>query len=604
MSRSNDKQATFENQKPECSRSPRPQYLFQDPRQRLRHYKSQGRPFDPNIDLDGYRFHNSLEQDPPNLMGRTLDILGEVERERRIVMERARTAPSTSCEYKQNKERPSLKVSRNIGMTRCRLPNTRVQNGHVGGYATDWDNESRPSVAGRSTMRVLAPLHIDPNTRALPSPDVARRLESSKSPSSPIAFHRPANNTGIQQIFETTSGMPEGRTFKQPFDHSDIVDMGEDTSVNDLTFDAPNADSTHYSIVNELEAPDANNKEFPLKSTNNVAMVSQIEAPQEQSKGQGPEDFPYSPNVNDNRQRIAHSADFNGSGKHDSWTYGYSGNGRGTQPCPNSSLPHAVAGTNICTNQDPHLDGTSNGESKCARKGAAPPTPYEMMNSITNNTMSLRYHHEGINSSVHGRITHRTLTSNPFAECSKQKRCGRVQFSGSHHAEVRDPRKARLLKNQIENLVEDSYCPGLIQATLDGIENFNEHSMNMTLRNAETFPDFNETSMRLQEEDPMTLLEAFAIRIDKERSITLASDEPSACIEKHFATQVQSELNQSVKCLLVSETLFNQNYLDKSHSSSLRTNIEKYEYSLHAFCPEIQCISYVGHTEGINESSN
>lgn len=56
--------------------------------------------------------------------------------------------------------------------------------------------------------------------------------------------------------------------------------MGEDTSVNDLTFDAPNADSTHYSIVNELEAPDANNKEFPLKSTNNVAMVSQIEAPQ------------------------------------------------------------------------------------------------------------------------------------------------------------------------------------------------------------------------------------------------------------------------------------------------------------------------------------
>lgn len=174
-------------------------------------------------------------------MGRTLDILGEVERERRIVMERARTAPSTSCEYKQNKERPSLKVSRNIGMTRCRLPNTRVQNGHVGGYATDWDNESRPSVAGRSTMRVLAPLHIDPNTRALPSPDVARRLESSKSPSSPIAFHRPANNTGvrvvthitklpvlenslqIQQIFETTSGMPEGRTLKQPFDHSDIV---------------------------------------------------------------------------------------------------------------------------------------------------------------------------------------------------------------------------------------------------------------------------------------------------------------------------------------------------------------------------------------------
>lgn len=81
----------------------------------------------------------------------------------------------------------------------------------------------------------------------------------------------------------------------------------------------------------------------------------------------------------------------------------------------------------------------------------------QMMNSITNNTMSLRYHHEGINSSVHGRITHRTLTSNPFAECSKQKRCGRVQFSGSHHAEGNSPIVGTINQVCCGNLIDSSY---------------------------------------------------------------------------------------------------------------------------------------------------
>lgn len=62
--------------------------------------------------------------------------------------------------------------------------------------------------------------------------------------------------------------------------------------------------------------------------------------------------------------------------------------------------------------------------------------------------------------------------------------------------------------------MKDTYCPGIIQETIDGRENFNDYSFNMSLSH-----DTKDLSLceRPPLEDPMTLLEAFSMRIERER---------------------------------------------------------------------------------------
>lgn len=79
---------------------------------------------------------------------------------------------------------------------------------------------------------------------------------------------------------------------------------------------------------------------------------------------------------------------------------------------------------------------------------------------------------------------------------------------------MQDAHQSAIRKAEIENLVNDTFCPGLIQETIDGRENFNNRSFHISLSK-----DTEENSICKESPtvDPMTLLEAFSLRIEKER---------------------------------------------------------------------------------------
>lgn len=65
----------------------------------------------------------------------------------------------------------------------------------------------------------------------------------------------------------------------------------------------------------------------------------------------------------------------------------------------------------------------------------------------------------------------------------------------------------------------DTYCPGAIQETLDGMEDFNDRSFSITFGELASPCSF----LPLPDEEPLTLLEAFSLRIDKEKQSIVSS---------------------------------------------------------------------------------
>lgn len=65
----------------------------------------------------------------------------------------------------------------------------------------------------------------------------------------------------------------------------------------------------------------------------------------------------------------------------------------------------------------------------------------------------------------------------------------------------------------MEYLVRDTYCPGLIQDTMDGAENFNNFAFKMALG---YYPSDKPKGCPPTDE-PFSYLQAFAMRIDIER---------------------------------------------------------------------------------------
>ncbi|XP_017493859.1 PREDICTED: uncharacterized protein LOC108381974 [Rhagoletis zephyria] len=118
-----------------------------------------------------------------------------------------------------------------------------------------------------------------------------------------------------------------------------------------------------------------------------------------------------------------------------------------------------------------------------------------------------------------------------------------------------------------ESLVKDQYCPGAIQATIDGHVNFNALAYDIV------FGDFRLPDC-LPHLDPISLLEAFFIRINYERcqvkkleELTYASADPDdeqktpptsvdcSIIEKCFKHKHPTELNAAIEKLLIAEKL-------------------------------------------------
>ncbi|XP_075151404.1 uncharacterized protein LOC142225499 [Haematobia irritans] len=190
---------------------------------------------------------------------------------------------------------------------------------------------------------------------------------------------------------------------------------------------------------------------------------------------------------------------------------------------------------------------------------------------------------------------HRRTLPRSFIECSKK--CVGTKFNSSIIADVQNARGAEILKIQLANLVEDTYCPGLIQATLDGRENFNDISLNLFDKNCQRRQAF---------QDHMTLLEAFSVRVDKDRNATLqelsfdTSPESNSearieeILDKYYSKQNPSELNNSVKSLLMSEAFETLNRRDETDTSLNLVDIHKNESKIPAGDTEIISFSYVG----------
>ncbi|KAI8118739.1 hypothetical protein CVS40_9694 [Lucilia cuprina] len=191
-------------------------------------------------------------------------------------------------------------------------------------------------------------------------------------------------------------------------------------------------------------------------------------------------------------------------------------------------------------------------------------------------------------------------------ECANAKRCGRVQFDSSDKSQVQDPHRTAIRKAEIENLVNDTYCPGIIQETIDGRENFNNYSFNMSLVQE---PKDATVCEGPPKEDPMTLLEAFSIRIEKERieinkdlNETSTVGEIEASLHKYFASQNPSDLNRSIKSLLLSEHLQEHEQEEKSKGSSFEAEVQKLVTTFPDNA-QIKLIAYTGHTNAVKEAT-
>ncbi|KAH8234993.1 hypothetical protein KR032_007445 [Drosophila birchii] len=105
----------------------------------------------------------------------------------------------------------------------------------------------------------------------------------------------------------------------------------------------------------------------------------------------------------------------------------------------------------------------------------------------------------------------------------------------------------------MEALVKDRGCPGFIQSTLNGNENFNEFAFDIAFPGpipAKPFPV-----------DPITLVEAIKLRIDYEREEIRRNYRPIATenIDTHFFDKNKTEVNEAVSAFLKAESQYKVN---------------------------------------------
>ncbi|KAH8368624.1 hypothetical protein KR084_001958 [Drosophila pseudotakahashii] len=137
--------------------------------------------------------------------------------------------------------------------------------------------------------------------------------------------------------------------------------------------------------------------------------------------------------------------------------------------------------------------------------------------------------------------------------------------------ETPEDRLAERIQNEFhETLVKDRFCPGIIQASLDGRENFNEYAREIAFAGPvpeKPFPV-----------DPITMIEAIKLRIDYERKEIRKENDRTADrdreskyqskdgksrrnrpiinedIDNHFEAKNRSEVNEGVAAFLKAET--------------------------------------------------
>ncbi|XP_033158407.1 uncharacterized protein LOC117139861 isoform X2 [Drosophila mauritiana] len=171
---------------------------------------------------------------------------------------------------------------------------------------------------------------------------------------------------------------------------------------------------------------------------------------------------------------------------------------------------------------------------------------------------------------------------------------------------VRTPedRLVERIQNEFhETFVNDLYCPGVIQASLDGSENFNEYSREIAF--AGPVPE------KPYPVDPITMIEAIKLRIDHERTeIRKEKDRNEGAnrdlrnqskerrsrrprttfiedIDSHFSPKIKSEVNRSVAAYLKAEIEYHSSM---ERDSAFDAHINRFETNL--FDERIKVHSY------------
>ncbi|XP_017059025.1 uncharacterized protein LOC108099882 [Drosophila ficusphila] len=182
-------------------------------------------------------------------------------------------------------------------------------------------------------------------------------------------------------------------------------------------------------------------------------------------------------------------------------------------------------------------------------------------------------------------------------QTSFDKSNGNSSFGGRSmrmHIKPREDRLTERIQNDfLETLVKDRFCPGVIQASLDGREDFNVYAREISFAGA--IPN------KPIPVDPITMIEAIKLRIDYERKKILKEKvEPRSRekdsknrsndgksrrprpvtnedIDSHFGSKNRSEVNEGVAAFLKAETEYRNNFLG---ADTFDAHIHSYESHL------------------------
>ncbi|XP_043647630.1 uncharacterized protein LOC122616289 [Drosophila teissieri] len=179
--------------------------------------------------------------------------------------------------------------------------------------------------------------------------------------------------------------------------------------------------------------------------------------------------------------------------------------------------------------------------------------------------------------------------------------------------ETPEDRLVERIQNEFhETLVKDRFCPGIIQASLDGSEDFNEYSREIAF--AGPVPE------QPYPVDPITMIEAIKLRIDHERKeirkkkdrneerngdlINQSKEGRSSRrrptitedIDVHFKPKNRSEVNEGVAAFLKAETEYQKTSVGKD--AAFDAHINRFESNL--FDEKIKVHSYTATTKPTN----
>uniref|UniRef100_A0A1B0GAX1 Uncharacterized protein n=1 Tax=Glossina morsitans morsitans TaxID=37546 RepID=A0A1B0GAX1_GLOMM len=189
-----------------------------------------------------------------------------------------------------------------------------------------------------------------------------------------------------------------------------------------------------------------------------------------------------------------------------------------------------------------------------------------------------------------------------YKACANAKKCGRIKFDKLNHCDDVAVNTATR-QMQIKELVMDNYCPGAIQEAIDGKEDFNAVAFELA-RVPCTIDE--KACTNAPAEEPLSIIEAFVMRIDIEREgmkkglkKDASEEEIKSSLRKYFETEHNpTDLNKSINSLLMAEALTDVAIAKASKTVTFEADVQKWASSI-PDNPNIKLVSYTATTNPV-----